>query len=156
MAIPVNTKAPEFTLKHRTDDGFEEISLSDNFGKKKTVLLFFPAAFSSICQDELCSVTGGLDEYASLDAAVIGISTDLPFALAAFENAAGIGFPLLSDYNREVSTAYGVLSEDFIGYKGVSKRSAFVIDKEGKVVFSHSSDDARVLPPFDELKEALK
>lgn len=156
MAIPVNTKAPQFTLKHRVSDGFEEISLADNLGKRKTVLLFFPAAFSSICQDELCSVTGGLDQYESLDASVIGISTDLPFALAAFENAARINFPLLSDYNREVCTAYDVLSDDFIGYRGVAKRSAFVIDKDGTIVFSSSSDDARVLPDFDAILDALK
>lgn len=156
MAIPVNTKAPTFTLKQRTADGFQDFSLADNFGKKKTVLLFFPAAFSSICHDELCSVTGGLDQYESLDAVVWGISTDLPFALAAFQSSAGIGFPLLSDYNREVSQAYDVLSEDFIGYRGVSKRSAFVIDTDGTVIFSSSSDDARQLPDFEALKAALK
>ncbi len=156
MAIPVNSKAPEFTLKVKTADGFEDLSLADNFGKKKTVLLFFPAAFSSICHDELCSVTGGLEQYASLDAVVWGISTDLPFALEAFQRSAGIGFPLLSDYNQEVSKAYDVLSEDFIGYRGVSKRSAFVIDKEGTVVFSSSSDDPRQLPDFEALKAALQ
>ena len=156
MAIPVNTKAPAFTLKRKVPEGFENVSLADNLGTRKTVLLFFPAAFSSICEDELCSVTGGLDKYESLDAAVIGISTDLPFALAAFERAAQIKFPLLSDYNREVCKAYDVLSDDFIGYQGVAKRSAFVIDKDGMVVYSSSSDDARVLPDLDAVLAALK
>jgi len=156
MAIPVNTKAPAFTLKLRTADGFTDVSLSDHLGKKKTVLLFFPAAFSSICEDELCSVTGGLDQYAELDAVVYGISTDLPFALEAFQRTAGIGFPLLSDYNREVCQAYDVLSDDFIGYRGVAKRSAFVIDVDGTILFSSSSDDARQLPDFDQVKAALR
>ena len=156
MAIPVNSKAPTFTLKRKTLDGFVEFSLSDKIGQKKIVLLFFPAAFSSICHDELCSVSGGMDQYESLDAEVIGISTDLPFALEAFERTARIGFPLLSDYNREVCKAYDVLSSDFIGYRGVAKRSAFVIDLEGTVVFSSSSDDARVLPDFDAIKAALQ
>ena len=156
MAIPVNSKAPTFTLKRKTPDGFVEFSLSEIIGKKKIVLLFFPAAFSSICQDELCSVSGGMDQYESLDAEVIGISTDLPFALEVFERVAQLSFPLLSDYNREVCVAYDVLSDDFIGYRGVAKRSAFVIDLDGTVVFSSSSDDARVLPDFDALKAALK
>ncbi len=156
MAIPVNTKAPTFTLKRKTLDGFENFSLSDNIGKKKTLILFFPAAFSGICQDELCSVSGGLDQYESLDADVIGISTDLPFALEAFERIAQIGFPLFSDYNREVSTAYDVLSDDFIGYKGVAKRSAFVVDTDGTVIFSSSSDDPRQLPDFEAIQAILK
>lgn len=143
-------------MKRKTPEGFEEFSISDKIGKKKIVLLFFPAAFSSICQDELCSVSGGLDQYESLDADVIGISTDLPFALEAFERVARIGFPLYSDYNREVCNAYDVLSNDFIGYRGVAKRSAFVIDLDGTVIFSSSSDDARKLPDFDALKAALK
>ncbi|MEX0321825.1 MAG: redoxin domain-containing protein [Puniceicoccaceae bacterium] len=154
MAIAVNTKAPLFTLKRRKDGGFEEISLADNLGKK-TVLLFVPAAFSSICQDELCSISAGLDQYAELGAEVWGISVDNPFALEAWENIANIGFPLLSDWNREVIHAYDVATDDFIGYKDVAKRSAFVIDEEGTVIYSWSSDDARVLPPFDELKAVL-
>jgi peroxiredoxin len=155
MAIPVNTQAPEFTLKQKTADGLQDVSLSDNFGKKKTVLLFFPAAFTSVCQDELCSVSGGLEDYQNLDAVVWGISVDLPFSQEVFKRSAGINFPILSDFNKEVSSAYGVLYEDFIGFKGVSKRSAFVIDTDGTVVFSFSSDDPKQLPPFDQIKAAL-
>ncbi len=155
MAIAVNTKAPLFTLKRRKDGAFEEISLADNIGKKKTVLIFIPAAFSSICQDELCSISAGLDQYAALGAEVLGISVDNPFALEVWGNMANIGFPLLSDANKEVIAAYDIVCDDFIGYKGVAKRSAFVIDEEGTVIYSWSSDDARVLPPFDELKAVL-
>jgi peroxiredoxin len=155
MAIAVNTKAPLFTLKRWTGGGFEEVSLADNFGKSKTVLIFVPAAFSSICQDELCSISGGLDQYKDLGAIVWGISVDNPFALAAWENIAGIGFPVLSDLNKEVIAAYDIVCDDFIGYKGVAKRSAFVVDEAGTVIYSWSSDDARVLPPFDEVKAVL-
>lgn len=155
MAIPVNSKAPLFTLKRRKDGGFEEVSLADNFGKKKTVILFIPAAFSSICQDEFCSISAGLDKYSELGAEVLGISVDNPFALEAWGNISGIDFPLLSDWNREVIKAYDIDTDDFIGYKEVAKRSAFVIDEEGTVIYSWSSDDARVLPPFDELNAVL-
>ena len=80
---------------------------------------------------------------------------DLPFALEAFARTSGINFPLLSDFNKEISKAYDVLSEDFIGFVGVSKRSAFVVDVDGSIAYSWSSDDPRNLPPFDEIKAAL-
>ena len=156
MALAVNTKAPDFTLKHKTAEGFADVSLSDFIGKKKVVLLFYPFAFSGICHDELCSVSGGLDQYESLNAQILGISVDLPFAQEAFANSAGIQFPLLSDFNKEASAAYDVLYEDIIGMKGVSKRSAFVIDLDGTIVYSTSSDDPKVVPSFDDIKAALQ
>ena len=156
MAIPVNTEAPLFSLKRKTADGFEDVSLSDYIGKKQVVLLFFPFAFSGVCHDELCSITGGLDQYNALNAQVFGISVDGPFTLEAFANSAGIGFPLLSDFNKEASTAYDVLYEDILGMKGISKRSAFVIGLDGNIAFSSSSDDPKQLPPFEELQAALR
>jgi peroxiredoxin len=156
MALAVNTPAPLFTLKHKTAEGFEDVSLADYIGKKKVVLLFYPFAFSGICTDELCSVSGGIDQYEALNAEVFGISVDLPFAQEAFANSAGISFPLLSDFNKEASTAYDVLYGDILGLKGVSKRSAFVIGLDGNIVYSTSSDDPKVVPSFEEIQAALQ
>jgi peroxiredoxin len=155
MALQKDTQAPAFTLKQKTADGLKDVSLSDNAGKK-TVLLFFPLAFTGVCTDELCSVSAGLDKYESVNAAVWGISIDSPFAQEAFAKQAGIKIPLLSDFNKEVAKAYDVLYEDFIGFKGVAKRSAFVVDESGKISFSWSSDDPKQLPPFDEIQAVLK
>ncbi|MFO7724222.1 MAG: redoxin domain-containing protein [Oceanipulchritudo sp.] len=155
MALAKDTKAPTFTLKRKTPEGLEDVSLSDNFGEKQTVLLFFPLSFTSVCQNELCSVSGGLEAYSDLDAVVWGISVDSPFAQEAFANSAGIDMPLLSDFNKDVATAYDVLY-DLLGLRGVAKRSAFVINKEGIITYSWSSDDPKQLPDFDEIQEALK
>lgn len=156
MALSVNTKAPDFTLKHKTAEGVADVSLSDYRGKKKVVLLFFPFAFSSVCTDELCSASGGLAEFEGLNAQVLGISVDLPFANEAFASASGIQFPLLSDFNKEASTAYDVIYEEILGLKGISKRAAFVIDLDGTIVHSSASDDPKVVPSFEEIKAALQ
>lgn len=156
MAIPVNSTAPEFTLKQKTADGLKDVSLKDNAGKKQTVLLFFPLAFTSVCQDELCSVSAGLDQYSDLDADVWAISVDSPFAQEAFAKSAGITIPLLSDFNKDVASAYDVLYADLLGLKGVAKRSAFVVGKDGKISYSWSSDDPKQLPPFDEIQAVLR
>ncbi|NDV63512.1 redoxin domain-containing protein [Puniceicoccales bacterium CK1056] len=156
MAISVNSIAPEFTLKQKTADGLNDVSLKDNAGKKQTVLLFFPLAFTSVCQKELCSVSAGLDQYSDLDADVWAISVDSPFAQEAFAKSTGITIPLLSDFNKEVATAYDVLYADLLGLKGVAKRSAFVVGKDGKVTYSWSSDDPKQLPPFDEIQAVLR
>ncbi|KAF0095963.1 MAG: alkyl hydroperoxide reductase [Puniceicoccaceae bacterium 5H] len=160
MALSTGTKAPDFTLKTKTADGVEEVTLSKNFGQKQTVLLFFPFAFTSVCTDEMCSVSGGIAEYEALDAAVYGISVDSPFTQEVFAQQSGIKFPLLSDFNKEVSKAYDVLYDTFLpgalDFHGVSKRSAFVIGKDGVIKFASSSDNPKDLPPFDQIKAALK
>lgn len=155
MAIATGTKAPDFTLKSKSDSGLDDITLSNNYGKTATVLLFFPLAFTSVCQDELCGIRDSLADYEGLKAAVYGISVDSPFAQEAFAKANGLNFPLLSDFNKEVSSAYDVLFEDLLGFKGVSKRSAFVISKSGEVLYSESSDDPKQLPNFAAIKAAL-
>ncbi|MEX0595437.1 MAG: redoxin domain-containing protein, partial [Candidatus Paceibacterota bacterium] len=119
-------KAPDFTLKDTTN---AEVSLSDFKGKSNVVLLFFPLAFSSVCTKELCSTRDNLKIYNSLNAEVFGISVDSFFTLKAFKEANNINFPLLSDFNKEVSESYGVLNNDFFGMRGVSNRSVFVINK---------------------------
>jgi peroxiredoxin len=156
MALTTGTQAPDFTLKTKTADGLEEVTLSANYGKKKTVLLFFPLAFSSVCMDELCAVDSSLSDYTNLNAAVYGISVDNPFAQEAMAEKGHLHFPLLSDFNKEVSQAYDLLYDEFIGYKGVAKRSACVIDENGLILHSESSDDPTILPDFDAIKKVLE
>jgi len=155
MALPTGTKAPEFTLKTKTAEGLVDVSLADNFGKRKTVLLFFPLAFTSVCMKEMCSVSDGIQKYKDLNAAVYGISVDSPFTQEKMAAEDNLQFPLLSDFNKEVATAYDVLFEDLLGLKGVAKRSAFVIGEDGTILYAESSDDPKQLPDFDAIQKAL-
>ena len=155
MAIATGTKAPDFTLKSKNDEGLADVTLSNHYGKSATVLLFFPLAFTSVCEEELCGIRDSLKDYEGLNAQVYGISVDSPFSQEAFAKQHGFNFPLLSDFNKDVSAAYDVLFEDLLGFKGVSKRAAFVINIDGEVVYSESSDDPKQLPNFDAIKAAL-
>ena len=155
MALAIGTQAPEFTLKSKTEDGLKDFSLSDHKGKDNVVLLFFPFAFTSVCVEEMCIMRDRLAQFSELDAAVYGISVDNPFAQEVMAKQDNINFPLLSDFNKVVSESYGVLYEDFIGYKGVAKRSAFVVNKEGEIIFASSSDDPKQMPDFDAIEQAL-
>jgi len=156
MALATGTQAPAFSLKSKTADGLKDVALADTLGKKQTVLLFFPLAFTGVCTAEMCSVSQGLDAYTGLDAAVYAISVDSPFAQEAWAKANGINFPVLSDFNKEVSKAYDVQFADLLGFKGVAKRAAFVIGKDGVIKYSSSSDDPKVLPDFGAIQAALK
>ena len=156
MALEVGTKAPDFTLKTKNAEGLQEITLSDNYGSGKTVLLFFPFAFTGVCETELCSMRDSLNDYNELGSKVYAISGDSPFAQEAFAQTNSLNFPLLSDYSHEVSKAFDVEYDDLAGYAGPAKRSAFVIDSEGTIQFSSSSDDPTVLPDFDAIKAALQ
>ena len=156
MTLEIGSDAPNFTLKTKTAEGLKEITLTDYTGSSNVVLLFFPFAFTSVCMAEACSVRDDLSAYESLNAKVFGISVDSPFAQEVMSIKESLNFPLLSDFNKAVSKNYGVLYEDFIGFKGVSKRSAFVISSEGKITFSWSSEDPKQLPDFAEIKQALQ
>lgn len=160
MSLTVGSPAPDFTLSSKTTEGPKQITLSQNFGSKNTVLLFFPMAFTSVCTDEFCSVSQGLDAYSNLDAIVYGISGDNPFAQEAWAQKSGISVTLLSDYEHLVAEAYGVAYESFLpqvglGMKGVAKRSAFVIDKHGVIQYAESSDNPKDLPNFDAIQAKL-
>ena len=155
MGITVGDRAPGFTLKSKSGDDMKDISLSDYEGQKNVVILFFPLAYTGVCTEEMCSVSGGLADYDALDAQVLGISVDSPFAQEAWARENDIAIPLLSDFNKEVSAAYGAQFEDLIGFRGVAKRSAFVVDKAGIVRFASVSDDPTVLPDFDAIKARL-
>ena len=156
MPVSVGTKAPDFTLKTKRGEDLKDIKLSENFGKKKTVLLFFPLAFTGVCTKEMCDVSSGLSAYEKLDAAVYGISVDSPFAQEAWADKEKIQIHLLSDLNKEVSKAYGTLLPDLIGLGSVSARAAFVIDKAGVIQYSEQTPTPLELPNFEKIKSTLQ
>ena len=156
MAISVGTKAPDFTLKSKNAEGVSDISLSSNIGQKNTVILFFPLAFTGVCTTELCDVTAGLGQYSDLNADVIGISVDSPFAQEAWAQRENIGITLASDLNKKTATDYGVLLDDLLGFGATSARAAFVVDKDGVVQYSEQTPTPKDLPNFDAIKETLK
>lgn len=160
MALNVGDKAPDFELSTKTAEGPKKLKLSGNFGRKNTVLLFFPMAFTSVCTQEMCDVSQGLNAYTSLNAEVWGISGDNPFAQEAWAQKEKIQVPLLSDYEHKVAQAYGVAYDSFLpqlnlGMAGVPKRSAFVIDRQGVIRYAESSDDPKQLPNFAKIQETL-
>ncbi|MEI7731600.1 MAG: redoxin domain-containing protein [Verrucomicrobiota bacterium] len=155
MPIPVGSKAPDFTLKSKQATGVVEVKLSENFDKKNTVILFFPLAFTGVCTQEMCSLTGGLSTYASLNADVIAISVDSPFAQEAWALKEKIGVKLASDLNKETAKAYGVLLPDLFGFGATSARAAFVVDKQGIVQYSEQTPTPKELPNFEAVKTVL-
>ena len=160
MPLAVGTKAPDFTLPTKTADGPQQIKLSNNFGTKNTLLLFFPMAFTGTCTTEMCGVSMDLSAYSSLNATVYGISGDNPFAQEAWAQKEKITVPLLSDYEHKIAKEYGVMYDSFLpqmnlGMGGVPKRSAFIIDKNGVIQYAESNDDARQLPNFGRIKAKL-
>src|SRR5438094_8919593 len=161
MPLAVGTKAPDFILSTKVPAGPKQIRLSDNFGHKNTLLLFFPMAFTGTCTTEMCEVSQGLNAYNDLNAAVYGISGDNPFAQEAWAQKEKITVPLLSDYEHKVARDYGVMYDSFLpqmnlGMGGVAERSAFIIDKNGVIQYAESKDDARQLPNFDNIKAKLE
>jgi len=152
MSVKIGEKAPLFTLF----SGDKQPVALDQYKGKNVVLLFFPMAFTSVCTKELCTMRDDIAHYNNANAEVIGISVDSPFTLAKFKEDQQLNFQLLSDFNKEVSRAYGALYEEFVfGLKGVSKRSAFVIDGEGTVRYAEVLESAGDLPNFAAIKETL-
>lgn len=155
MPIAIGTKAPDFTLKSKQASGVVEVKLGNNLGKKNTVLLFFPLAFTGVCTKELCDVTAGLSQYSDLNAEVIGISVDSPFAQEIWAQKEKIGITLASDLNKTTAKAYGVLLDDLLGFGSTSARAAFVVDKAGVIQYSEQTPSPKELPNFDAVKAAL-
>ena len=155
MPIPVGTKAPDFTLKSKQASGLVDVTLGNNFGKKNTVLLFFPAAFTSVCTQELCGVTSGMNSYSGLNADVIAISVDTPFAQEAWAQKEKINLTLASDLNKETIKKYDVVFPMLAGVGDTAARAAFVIDKDGVVQYSEQTPTPKDLPNFDKVKETL-
>ena len=161
MIIEIGSKAPSFTLKSangpgdKDDFGLSNVTLSDNIGQKNTVILFVPLAFTGVCTQELCDITSGLAEYSDLNADVIAISVDSPFAQGQWAKNENIGITLASDLNKQTAKDYGVLLDDLIGVGSVSARAAFVVDKEGTVQYAEQTETPKDLPNFDAIKETL-
>jgi len=155
MAIPVGSKAPDFTLKSKQASGLVDVKLSDNFGKKNTLLLFFPLAFTSVCTQEMCDITAGLNAYTGMNADVIGVSVDSPFSQEAWAQKEKISVTLCSDLNKKTSEAYGTLLSDLIGLGAVSARAAFVVDKQGVIQYSEQTPTPKELPNFKAIRDTL-
>jgi glutaredoxin-dependent peroxiredoxin len=157
MALVIGAKAPEFSLRSTSND---LISLGDFKGKKNVVLLFFPAVGTGVCEKELCSTRDSMKDYENLDAQVLAISVDGPFAQKLWVDKYQFNFPLLSDFNKEVSQLYGAFYDLWLpgkwDLKGVSKRAAFVIDKEGTIQYAEVLENAGEEPNYIAVQETLK
>ncbi len=161
MSLQIGDHAPDFTLVSQTANGPELVTLSQWLGKSNILLLFVPMAFTGGCTTELCDISRGISEYAALDAKVFGISGDNPFAQEAWAQKEGITLTLLSDYEHLVTAAYGVAYEQFLPTKnlimgGVSKRSAFVLDKAGVIQYAEVLDNPGDMPNFEAIKATLR
>ncbi|KIA90940.1 peroxiredoxin [Pedobacter kyungheensis] len=152
MSLQIGDQAPDFKLY---SSELTEVSLSA-FKGKKVIIHFFPMAFTGTCTEQLCTMRDNFSYYEGINAQVIGISVDSPFSLAKFKEVQHYQFPLLSDFNKEVSAAYGAFYDEFVfGLKGVSKRAAFVIDEEGKIAYAEVLEDAHELPDFKAINDVL-
>ena len=150
--LQAGQSGPDFKLFNTEK---KEISLSDYTGKN-VVILFFPLAFTSVCTAELCEMRDNISVYAGLNAVVLGISVDSPFTLAKFREEQNLPFDLLSDFNKDVSAAYGSLYETFVmNMKGVSKRSAFVVDSNGIIQYAEVLENAGSVPDFAAIQATL-
>lgn len=151
--VQIGDQAPAFSLP--AAPGPDRVTLSE-FRGRPVVLLFFPLAFSGVCTEEMCRMAEEWSAWNDTGVTVLGISVDSPFVNQKFKEETGVPFPLLSDFNKEAARAYGVLEEDFHGMKGVSKRAAFVVDREGAVAYRWVSDDAGVMPPLPEILKKVE
>jgi peroxiredoxin len=150
--LKVGDKAPDFELPVTMGETWK---LSDHIGEKNIVLFFFPLAFSPTCHEELCSIRDGFREWQGLDATIVAVSIDSPFVLEAWKKQLGLQYTLLSDFNKKVAPAYGAFHETLGPLKGVAKRSAFIIDTDGKIAYIDISEDPGVIPDFMKIKEKL-
>ena len=155
MPVTIGSKAPDFSLKSKTAGGVVDIKLSDNFGRKQTVILFFPLAFTSICTRQMCDTSGGLADYEKLGADIIAISVDSPFAQEAWAKANNITLKLASDLNKKISAAYGVLLDDLMCLGSTAARAAFVVGKDGVIKYAEQTATPAMLPDYGAIKAAL-
>jgi peroxiredoxin len=155
MPLNPGDRAPDVRLP---SDALERVSFTDFVGKQPVVILFFPLAFTSTCTEEMCTMSEDMGAYRGLDAQVLAVSVDSPFVLQRFRQECGADFPFLSDFNREAAEAFGVLRSDPIGpgLLNTTERAAFVLDREGVVRYTWFSENPGLLPPFEEIKQALR
>ncbi len=152
MSIIIDQPAPQFTL---SSSELKTVSLSDYKGRK-VIIHFFPLAFTGVCTAQLCAMRDNFGYYDGLNAVILGISVDSPFTLAKFKEENNYQFQLLSDFNKEASTAYGAIYDTFFGMKGIAKRSAFVVDEEQNIIYAEVLEDANSLPDFNAIAEIVK
>ncbi len=154
MAVQVGQPIPDATL---VSADRKAVKLSGLRGKP-TVLAFFPGAFTGVCTKEMCTFRDSIAKFNELRAQVIGISVDSPFAQKAFADQNKLNFALLSDYNRQAVRAFDIEDRNFVNglLPGVAKRSVFVLDKDGRVVYKWVSDDPTVEPPYAEVEAAVR
>jgi glutaredoxin-dependent peroxiredoxin len=153
MALAIGQKAPDFTL---FSSDLKEVSLSDYAGKK-VVIHFFPMAFTGVCTTQLCTMRDSFGYYEGLGAEVLGISVDSPFTLAKFKEDNTYQFPLLSDFNKEVSQAYGAYYDEFVfNLKGVSKRAAIVVNENQEIIYAEVLESAGDLPDFNAIRTIVQ
>jgi peroxiredoxin len=151
MSVDVGATAPDFSIPNQDR---ETVRLSAQRGRP-VVLAFFPAAFSSVCTRELCTLRDSLAKLGRANARVYGLSVDTPFALKAFQQNQQLPFPLLSDFNKQVIRDYGVYNDDMIGLKGIAKRAVFVLDADGVVRHREVLEDARDEPDYEQVYATL-
>ncbi len=155
MPLSVGSTAPDFTLKSKSTGELKDVTLSANFGSKNTVLLFFPLAFTGVCTQEFCDITAGLGQYEGLNAEVIGVSVDSPFAQEAWSKQERISITLASDLNKTTIKAYDVVFPGLAGIGDTAARAAFVIDKNGVIQYAEQTATPKDLPNFAAVKEIL-
>lgn len=155
MPLQKGDTAPDLRLPSHAG---EAVSLAEHRGDQPLVVLFFPLAFTSTCTEEMCTLGADLGEYESLNARVVAISVDSPFVLERFRRECEVEFPFLSDFNREAAHSFGVLREEPLGpgLLNTTDRSAFVIAPDGRVAYTWFSKNPSLLPPFEEIKGALR
>ncbi len=158
MPIDVGTKVKEFSVPKADGREVGTFKLSENLGTDNFVLAFFPLAFTGVCTKEMCTFRDDMAQYGDLKARVFGVSVDSPFTLNHFINHEKLNFPMLSDFNRELVTQFGVKREQPLGpgLLGVANRSLFVIGKDGTVKYKWFSENPKDLPPFEDVKAELK
>ncbi|MBL8007230.1 MAG: redoxin domain-containing protein [Ignavibacteria bacterium] len=158
MSVNTGDKAPDFTLISFTPTADPvDITLSSYKGKKNVILAFFPQAFTGVCTEEMCEMENNFSAFAGMDTEILGISVDGTFVQKAFAKSNNIKYPLLSDFNREVINKYDVVHDTFAhGMKNVSKRSVFVIGKDGIVKYKEITENPGVQVNFEKLREAVK
>jgi peroxiredoxin len=154
MPVTVGQNAPDFSLYSSVKEKF---TLSNSIGNQNILLLFFPLAFTGVCTKELCAIRDDISIYTNKHVDVIGISVDSVFTLAKFKEEQKLNFTLLSDFNKEVSVLYESIYDSFtdMGMKGVSKRSAFLIDKKGVIQYAEVLESAGDIPDFEAIMQVI-
>lgn len=150
--LKIGSKVPAFSIVDSEKQPFNNETITG----KRTLILFFPAAFTGVCTKELCQVRDELKQYEQLNAMVVGVSTDTPFTLAKFKEEQGYNFTLASDYNQTMCEAFEAQYEEFVlGLKGVARRAAFIVDNDGTIQYAEVLESAGDLPNFDAIKQTL-